>query len=133
MTNRARSSIVYVLKPASIKRTPDGRIMLVDFGIAKVDTDTATVLSAVALTPGYAPLEQYHGGTDERSDIYAVGRHALCAAHRAHTAQRHQPRHRCAAPATADDQRRSQTSCCRRAARNVVLPAGRFQSIESSD
>lgn len=61
------------VKPANIKRTPDGRIMLVDFGIAKVDTDTATVLSARALTPGYAPLEQYHGGTDERSDIYALG------------------------------------------------------------
>jgi len=61
------------VKPANIKRTPDGRIMLVDFGIAKVDTDTATALSARALTPGYAPLEQYHGGTDERSDIYALG------------------------------------------------------------
>ena len=61
------------VKPANIKRTPDGRIVLVDFGIAKVATDTATALSARALTPGYAPLEQYHGGTDERSDIYALG------------------------------------------------------------
>lgn len=24
------------------------------------------------LTPGYAPIEQYHGGTDERSDVYVL-------------------------------------------------------------
>jgi serine/threonine protein kinase len=30
-------------------------------------------LSARALTPGFAPIEQYNGGTDERSDVYALG------------------------------------------------------------
>jgi hypothetical protein len=51
----------------------DGRYVLVDFGIAKYAGGAGTVASARALTPGYAPIEQYHGGTDQRSDIYALG------------------------------------------------------------
>ncbi|HHW86890.1 MAG TPA: protein kinase, partial [Chloroflexi bacterium] len=63
------------IKPANIKRTPEGRYILVDFGIAKQHSATlrSTAVSARALTPGFAPIEQYGGGTDERSDIYALG------------------------------------------------------------
>ncbi len=74
-TGHLRAVIHRDIKPANIKRTPEGRYVLVDFGIAKVQSQTAaaTAVSARALTPGYAPIEQYHGGTDERSDVYALG------------------------------------------------------------
>lgn len=63
------------IKPANIKIRPDGRAILVDFGIAKVyDPHLATTIGAKAVTPGYSPPEQYGGGTtDARSDIYALG------------------------------------------------------------
>lgn len=63
------------IKPANIRIRPDGRAMLVDFGIAKVyDAHLATTVGARAVTPGYSPPEQYGGGiTDTRSDIYALG------------------------------------------------------------
>jgi serine/threonine protein kinase len=63
------------IKPGNIKIRPDGRAMLVDFGIAKVyDASLVTTLGARAFTPGYSPPEQYGtGSTDRRSDIYALG------------------------------------------------------------
>jgi formylglycine-generating enzyme required for sulfatase activity len=61
------------IKPANIKRTPNGRTVLVDFGLAKYQTGEGTLIGARAVTPGYSPLEQYAGGTDTRSDIYALG------------------------------------------------------------
>ncbi len=63
------------IKPANIKIRPDGRAILVDFGIAKVyDPRLSTTIGAKAITPGYSPPEQYGGGTtDRRSDVYALG------------------------------------------------------------
>ncbi|MBN2004840.1 MAG: protein kinase [Anaerolineae bacterium] len=63
------------VKPANIKIRPDGRAVLVDFGIAKVyDPRLSTTIGAKAITPGYSPPEQYGGGTtDGRSDVYALG------------------------------------------------------------
>lgn len=63
------------IKPANIRIRPDGRVMLVDFGIAKIyDPYLATTAGARAVTPGYSPPEQYGSGrTDVRTDIYALG------------------------------------------------------------
>lgn len=67
------------IKPANIKLTPDDRIKVVDFGLAKLmvsdDSRTITVIQGRG-TAYYTPLEQYGGEsehTDVRSDIYALG------------------------------------------------------------
>ena len=62
------------VKPGNIKITPQGKAVLVDFGIAKVGGPAlSTLTGARAVTPGYAPPEQYGMRTSERSDIYGVG------------------------------------------------------------
>jgi hypothetical protein len=62
------------VKPANIRITPDGKAMLVDFGLVKLyDPHLHTTLGARAVTPGYAPPEQYgQGTTDARTDQYAL-------------------------------------------------------------
>ena len=59
------------IKPDNIRITPSGTAMLVDLGNAKTAADGARTLFFIRHqgTPGYAPLEQYPGGTgtDERS------------------------------------------------------------------
>ena len=60
------------LKPDNIKRTPDGRYMLLDFGIAK--QEGSTLAGAKAFSPAYASPEQMGGHpTDGRSDLYSLG------------------------------------------------------------
>jgi serine/threonine-protein kinase len=62
------------LKPDNILLDETGRIMLIDFGIAKESTPaTMTRTIGRAATHGFSPPEQAMGtGTDERSDIYAL-------------------------------------------------------------
>ncbi len=63
------------IKPGNIKIRPDGRALLVDFGIAKIfDQHLRTTMGAKAVSPHYSPPEQYGSATtDARSDIYALG------------------------------------------------------------
>ncbi|MEW5870567.1 MAG: serine/threonine-protein kinase [Chloroflexota bacterium] len=63
------------IKPANIKITPEGKAVLVDFGISKLyDPELPTTQGARAMTPGFSPFEQYgHAPTDARTDIYSLG------------------------------------------------------------
>ncbi len=63
------------VKPGNVKLTPEGRPILVDFGIAKIVAPgqiTKTWARGMG-SPGFAPIEQYGTGTDARSDIYSLG------------------------------------------------------------
>jgi serine/threonine protein kinase/Tol biopolymer transport system component len=73
--NRTPSIIHRDIKPGNIKVTPEGEIVLVDFGLAKLmSANQTTATGARAMTPGYSPPEQYGTArTDVRSDIYALG------------------------------------------------------------
>jgi serine/threonine protein kinase len=65
------------IKPDNIRITSNGTAILVDLGNAKASADGARTLFFIRHqgTPGYAPPEQYPGGTgtDTRSDVYALG------------------------------------------------------------
>jgi serine/threonine protein kinase len=62
------------IKPGNLKITPEGQVMLVDFGLAKFfEQGEMTAVGAKGITPGFSPVEQYGEGTDARSDIYALG------------------------------------------------------------
>jgi serine/threonine-protein kinase len=58
------------MKPSNVMIEPDGKVKLIDFGIAKVfqRTERGTQIG----TPGYAPPEQYQGLATVESDIYAL-------------------------------------------------------------
>jgi serine/threonine protein kinase len=63
------------LKPANIMFTPDRRVVLADFGIARLlSVPSYTTKNAVLGTPAYMSPEQAQGGpVDRRSDIYSLG------------------------------------------------------------
>jgi hypothetical protein len=61
------------LKPENVLRTPDGRLYLIDFGIAGWFEPGGDQDFKVLGTPGFAPPEQYQGAISPRDDIYALG------------------------------------------------------------
>src|SRR3984957_2549335 len=59
------------MKPSNVMLTEKGRVVLVDFGIARLFK--AARKGTMIGTLGFAPPEQYQGVADPRSDIYSLG------------------------------------------------------------
>jgi len=74
---RDRRIIHRDIKPHNLKLTSNGRIALLDFGLAKAqaaDCSTTSSDSIFGYTRRYSPLEQIQDqGTSPQSDIYALG------------------------------------------------------------
>ncbi len=67
------------IKPSNIMiRKHDKKVMLVDFGIARTIQGNVYSGQTAIGTFGYAPLEQYRGSVEPRSDIYALGATMHC-------------------------------------------------------
>jgi formylglycine-generating enzyme required for sulfatase activity len=63
------------IKPDNVLLTPEGKIVLIDFGSARDFTEGRTTTQTAMLTPGYAPIEQYSTRAQRGpyTDIYALG------------------------------------------------------------
>ncbi|MCE9574240.1 MAG: protein kinase [Deltaproteobacteria bacterium] len=64
------------VKPANVLIGPGGRLLLADFGVARIEDDDSLVTRTGALlgTPSFMSPEQAQGEpVDARSDLYAVG------------------------------------------------------------
>ena len=60
------------LKPSNIFLRKDKKLMLIDFGLARTVNPDSLGQKTIVGTLGYAPMEQYQGHPDPRSDIYSL-------------------------------------------------------------
>ncbi|HEX4048821.1 MAG TPA: protein kinase [Elusimicrobiota bacterium] len=71
-----RSIIHRDLKPSNVMITPEGRVKVMDFGIARQAKDAMTrhsMTNTIAGTPPYMAPEQEQGTVRKESDVYALG------------------------------------------------------------
>src|SRR5688572_981511 len=62
------------LKPANIRVLPSGRVKVMDFGLARMNTSEMTRAGMVMGTPNYMSPEQVRGErADARSDVFSLG------------------------------------------------------------
>ncbi|MEV4183881.1 protein kinase [Streptosporangium canum] len=62
------------VKPENVLMAHDGRVVLTDFGIATLETETALTMTGIAGTPAFIPPERIKGGSAQReSDLWSLG------------------------------------------------------------
>jgi len=62
------------IKPANILITPENKVKITDFGIARLDTSNLTMEGQLLGTPNYMAPEQIQGkDVDHRADIFSLG------------------------------------------------------------
>ncbi|MFJ2029382.1 protein kinase [Streptosporangium sp. NPDC087985] len=62
------------VKPENVLMADDGRVVLTDFGIATLETETALTMTGIAGTPAFIPPERIKGGSAQReSDLWSLG------------------------------------------------------------
>ncbi|HEY9903052.1 MAG TPA: serine/threonine-protein kinase [Candidatus Sericytochromatia bacterium] len=71
----ARKVVHRDIKPANIiRRRDDNKLVLIDFGVAKLLSDTALLQTGTIIgSPEYMPLEQMKGKAFPASDLYSLG------------------------------------------------------------
>lgn len=69
------------LNPSNVVLTPDGRVVLIDFGLAREFADDATTPMTRIVTPGYAAPEQYEhsGRLGPTTDVFGLAATLYCA------------------------------------------------------
>lgn len=68
------------LNPSNVVLTPEGRVVLIDFGLAREFSGDATTPLTRIVTPGYAAPEQYehHGRCGPPTDVFGLAATVYC-------------------------------------------------------